>query len=333
MRNGTNVTVLGSGSFGTALATVLLNNGHNVMLWSFSQEEVDYMQKNKKNALLPHVELSEKLHITSDRAVATKDAEIIVFVTPTKFARVTLEGFKGLLKEDALIINASKGLEEGTLERLSEVISEIYPQNTVAVISGPSHAEELVEGMPTMLTAAATDIEVAKIVQDLFMNEKLRIYTNTDIVGVELGGALKNIIALATGISDGVGYGDNTKAALMTRGLSEISRLGIAMGARQETFSGLSGVGDLIVTCTSMLSRNRRCGILLGQGKSVETAVSEIGMVVEGLNTVKAAYQMALKYNIDMPIVNKIHSVISGERTPKDAMHDLMTRERKEELS
>ena len=328
----TNVTVLGSGSFGTALSMVLANNGHSVTLWSFSSKEVEFMKTNKRNALLPNIELSEKLNLTNDKELATKNTEVIVFVTPTKFARETLEGFKGLIRDDMLIINASKGLEEKTLKRLSEVIQEIYPKNTVAVLSGPSHAEELAEKIPTMLTAAAADIEIAKIVQDLFMNESVRVYTNTDVVGVELGGALKNVIALATGISDGIGYGDNTKAAIMTRGLNEISKLGIKLGAKGETFSGLSGIGDLIVTCTSIHSRNRRCGILLGQGKSIEEAVLEIGMVVEGLNTVKAAYSMSLKYNIDMPIVNKIYSVIEHGESPKQAMYNLMTRERREEL-
>ena len=303
-----NITVLGGGSFGKELFSVLLNNGHNVKMWSSFNED------------------------SCDKGKALEDADVVVYVRSSKLIRKTMEEFKDFIKEDAIIVNASKGLEEGTLLRLSEVMQDVLSKNTIAVLSGPSHAEELSQGIPTTLVAASHDLEAAKIIQNLFMNEKLRVYTNTDVVGVELGGALKNVIALATGISDGIGYGDNTKSALMTRGLNEISKLGIALGAKGETFSGLSGIGDLIATCTSVHSRNRRCGILLGQGKSIELAVKEIGMVVEGVNTAKAAYYMSLKYNVNMPIISQIYNVLENGKNPKQAVYELMTRDRREEI-
>lgn len=320
--------VIGSGSWGTALAVLLADNKNDVVLWSFRKEEAESIRENKENKeFLPGVKLSDNIFVTSvDEDV--KEAEIVVLAVPSKFVRTTCERFKDILTENQIIVNVSKGLEEGSLLRLSQVIEEVIPQCKVAVLSGPSHAEEVGKKMATTCVASSKDIKVAQKVQDAFMSSVFRVYTNDDIIGVELGGALKNLIALAAGISDGVGFGDNTKAALMTRGIVEISRLGVAMGARKETFSGLSGIGDLIVTCTSMHSRNRRAGILLGQGKSLEEALKEVHMVVEGVNTAKAAYDLSVKYNVSMPITKEIYEVVFNGKDTKEAVMSLMTRDK-----
>lgn len=320
------VAVVGSGSWGTALAVLLADNKHDVILWSFRKEEADNINEKKENTeFLPDVKINENIFVTSDDE-AVKEADMVVLAVPSKFVRSTCERFKNIFKVDSIIVNVSKGLEESSLLRLSQVIEEVVPQCKVAVLSGPSHAEEVGKKMATTCVASSKDIEIARKVQDAFMNPVFRVYTNDDIVGVELGGALKNLIALAAGISDGVGFGDNTKAALMTRGIVEISRLGIAMGAKKETFSGLSGIGDLIVTCTSMHSRNRRAGILLGQGKSLEETLKEIHMVVEGVNTAKAAYDLSVKYNVKMPITQEIYNVVFNGADTKQAVINLMTR-------
>ncbi len=328
-----NITVLGSGSWGTALSWLLHKNSHKVILWSFSKEEAENIIKERENkAFLPDVVLSEDIQITSDIQQSVHGAEIIVLAVPSRFVRETIKKFAPFLKKEQIIVNVSKGFDEEKLMRLSEVISEEAPLCKVAVLSGPSHAEEVSRGIPTTCVASSLDIEVAKQVQDIFMNDVFRVYTNTDLIGVELGGALKNVIALAAGISDGLGFGDNTKAALMTRGMAEMVRLGVAMGADPLTFGGLAGVGDLIVTCTSMHSRNRRAGILIGKGKGLEETLSEIKMVVEGVNTAKAAYLLSLKYGVEMPITSEINKALYQGKNPKDAVYYLMTRDKTDEI-
>lgn len=325
------VAVIGSGSWGTALAVQLKKAGNNVILWSFKEEEArDILTYRENREFLPGISLP------SDIVVTYKDedvlwADLFVFATPSKFTRAMAKRFSSLIPKDKIVVNVAKGLEEGSLLRLSQVIKEEIPQCHIGVLSGPSHAEEVGRGIATAIVAAAETDEVAKEIQDTFMTEMFRVYRNTDIIGVELGGALKNLIALAAGISDGLGYGDNTKAALMTRGLAEIIRLGMAMGAKGETFAGLTGIGDLIVTCTSMHSRNRRAGMLLGQGKSLEETLKEVHMVVEGVSNAKAAYELSQKFGIDMPITTEINNVLYNGKSADKAVYDLMTRSKTEE--
>lgn len=325
------IGVVGAGSWGTALAYLLNQNGHSVALWGYDKNEIVSMQNNRENKkFLPGIKLNENLKITYDSNDLI-DKEMIVFAVPSKAVREVSERFKPLFDDGRIIVNVAKGIEQESLLRLSEVIKEVIPSCKVATLSGPSHAEEVGKGMATACVASAYDLETAKKVQDAFMSQTFRVYTNMDIIGVELGGALKNLIALAAGASDGCGFGDNTKAALMTRGMTEIARLGVAMGAHQETFSGLTGIGDLIVTCTSMHSRNRRAGILMGQGKTLDEALDEIKMVVEGVNTAKAAYELSLKYNVDMPITKEINEVLFNNKNTKDAVISLMTRNKTDE--
>ncbi|WP_250278695.1 NAD(P)H-dependent glycerol-3-phosphate dehydrogenase [[Clostridium] colinum] len=326
-----NIGVVGAGSWGTALAYLLDKNGHNVTIWGFNKDEVEALNNDRENKkFLPGVKLSDNLKVTNiDEDL--KDMEMIILAVPSKAVREISERFKNTFNDGRIIVNVAKGLEEGTLFRLSQVIQEVIPNSKVAVLSGPSHAEEVGKDMATACVASAYDIEVAKKVQDVFMSVTFRVYTNMDIIGVELGGALKNLIALAAGASDGCGFGDNTKSALMTRGMTEIARLGMAMGAKRETFSGLTGIGDLIVTCTSMHSRNRRAGMLLGQGKTLEETLDEIKMVVEGVNTAKAAYDLSKKYNVDMPITTEINEVLYNNKNTRDAVITLMTRNKTDE--
>ncbi len=330
------IGIVGAGSWGTALAYLLNKNGHKVTLWGYDKYEIIEIQEKRENKrFLPDVILSPNLKITYDSNDLI-DKEIIVLAVPSKAVRQVCERFKAIFDDGRIIINVAKGIEEETLLRLSEVIKQVIPSANVATLSGPSHAEEVAKNIATACVASAYDIETARIVQDIFMNETFRVYTNMDIIGVELGGALKNLIALAVGASDGCGFGDNAKAALMTRGMTEISRLGVAMGANRETFSGLTGIGDLIVTCTSIHSRNRRAGILLGQGKSLEEALEEVQMVVEGVNTAKAAYELSKKYNVKMPITKEINEVLFNNKDTKDAVISLMGRcktDEKEEAS
>lgn len=326
------VAVIGSGSWGTALAIQLKRAGNNVILWSFKEEEAAAILSERENKeFLPGIKLDKDIVVTYKDEDVTW-ADMIVFSTPSKFVRNMAKRFAPFVKKNQIVVNVAKGLEEGTLLRLSQVIKEEIPQCKVAVLSGPSHAEEVGRNMATTIVAASEDISVAEEVQNTFMTPMFRVYTNSDIVGVELGGALKNLIALAAGISDGCGFGDNTKAALMTRGLHEISMLGIAMGAKRETFAGLAGVGDLIVTCTSMHSRNRRAGILLGQGKTLKETLDEVHMVVEGVSNAKAAYELSKKLNINMPITHEINAVIYNGKDVKQAVYDLMTRDKVEEI-
>lgn len=326
------VAVIGSGSWGTALAVQLKRAENNVILWSFKEEEAASILADRENKeFLPGIKLDSDITVTCKDEDITW-ADMIVFSTPSKFVRNMAKRFAPFVKHNQIVVNVAKGLEEGSLLRLSQVIKEEIPQCRVGVLSGPSHAEEVGKNMATTIVAASEDSEVSTEIQNTFMTPMFRVYTNSDIIGVELGGALKNLIALAAGISDGCGFGDNTKAALMTRGLHEISRLGMAMGAKRETFSGLAGVGDLIVTCTSMHSRNRRAGILLGQGKSLDETLNEVHMVVEGVINAKAAYELAEKLNIDMPITNEINNVLYKNKNVKQAVYDLMTRDKNEEL-
>lgn len=326
------VSVIGSGGWGTALAILLVKNGHDVTLWSWCKEESDVLLSEKENkAFLPGVRLPEEMKFTSDIESAVKNAEMVVTVLPSHRLRYYAVKMAPFI-EDRIIVNCTKGLEPGTLKTMAECIKEEIPFAKVVVLSGPSHAEEVARDIPTTVVAASEDQELAETVQSVFMSENFRVYTNSDVCGVEIGGALKNVIALCAGIVDGIGYGDNTKAALMTRGLSEITRLGVALGAKRETFMGLTGIGDLIVTCTSMHSRNRRAGILLGQGKSLSETLSEIKMVTEGITSCSAAYELAKRMNVDMPIVKEAYSVLYENKSPRTAVLDLMMRGKKEEV-
>lgn len=326
------IAVIGSGSWGTAMAILLAGKKYDIYLWSWQQEETDRLNLYRENKeFLPGVQLPDNIVCSHDMGFCVKDADIIITAVPSIATRTTARQLGKFVAEGQKILNISKGLEEETLLRLSEVYKSEIPQASVSVMSGPSHAEEVSRGLPTTNVVASDDIETSKWIQSVIMNDVFRIYTSDDIVGVELGGALKNVIALCAGISDGLGFGDNTKAALMTRGLAEIKRLGVALGAKSETFSGLSGMGDLIVTCTSMHSRNRRAGILIGQGKTLEETLKEVHMVVEGVNTASAAYKLAQKMNVTMPITEEACNILYNNKLARDAVYSLMTREGKAE--
>lgn len=324
------IGVAGSGGWGTAMAVLLSNSGHDVTLWSYFKEESETLSKNHENKLLPGVKIPDSVKFTNNISDCA-ECEIIIIAVPSHTVRQTCKSLAPYVSDGQIIVNISKGFDEGTYLRLSETIREEIPNARVLVMSGPSHAEEVGRGMPTTNVIANEDHDLAVYVQKIFMTDKFRIYTNTDVIGVELGGALKNVIALCVGICDGLGYGDNTKAALMTRGMAEIVRLGTAMGANVRTFAGLSGIGDLIVTCTSMHSRNRRAGILIGKGETAEQARAEVGMVVESIKTCDAAYHLAKKYNVDMPIVNEAYKVLFENKPAGDAVWDLMCRSEKRE--
>ena len=326
------ITVLGSGAWGTALSLVLLENGHQVTLWSYTREESQTLRDNRENPMLKGVPLPDALALTDDMA-CVKGCGLVVLATPSFAVRTTAAKLKDLVDPGTILVSVSKGIEKDTSLRLSQVIEEeIGDKCPVVVLSGPSHAEEVGRRIPTGVVAAASDRAVAEQVQDLFMNHRFRVYTSDDKVGTELCAALKNIIALCAGCCDGMGFGDNTKAALMTRGLSEIARLGMAMGGKKETFAGLTGVGDLIVTCTSMHSRNRRCGILIGQGVPVEEALKQIGAVVEGYYATATGKELAEKLGVEMPITEAAYSVLYEGKDPKVVLDELMTREKKHEI-
>lgn len=330
------ITVLGAGSWGTALAAVLAENGHDCLLWTRRKEQSDEINTFHTNEqYLPGRELPADLRATHNLTEASEHSSLIVVGVPSKGIRDVCRELNGLLTEPALLIHISKGIEPDTLKRISEMIREEIDEDKIrdiVVLSGPSHAEEVVLRHPTTVTAASDHLSTAEYVQDLFMNQYLRVYTNTDVIGVELGGALKNVIGLAAGIVDGLGYGDNAKAALITRGLAEISRLGVKMGAQPLTFSGLTGLGDLIATCTSVHSRNWRAGNLLGQGHSLEEVLKMVGMVVEGVRTTKAAYQLSKKYDVPMPITEALYQVLFEGQQPKEAVDQLMLRMKKHEM-
>lgn len=322
--------VIGSGGWGTAIAVLLANKGNEVYLWSWIQEETDRLNKDRENKeFLPGVKLPDNIVCTHDMAECVEGAEVIVTAAPSPATRVTAKQLASCVKEGQRIVNISKGLE-GEL-RLSQVYREEIPQADISVLSGPSHAEEVGRGIPTTVVVASESMETAEYLQDVFMTDTFRVYTSDDIIGVELGGALKNVIALCAGISDGLGYGDNSKAALITRGCAEITRLGVAMGAKAATFAGLSGLGDLIVTGTSKLSRNHTAGELLGQGMSLDEALKKVHMVVEGVNTATAAYNLGKKYGVETPIIEQAYNVLYNGVSPRDAVNLLMTRKKKSE--
>ncbi|AOY77407.1 NAD(P)H-dependent glycerol-3-phosphate dehydrogenase [Clostridium formicaceticum] len=327
------IAVLGAGSWGTALSLVLNSNNHVVNLWMRREEQYHQMLETRENRkYLPEVKIPSNIHLFTDSIAAIKGTDIILLAVPTQKVREVLKSIKSYVEPHQIIVNAAKGIEQKSQLRISEVVEAELPQQPYAMLSGPSHAEEVATNMPTAIVAASLKKDTAEFVQHAFMTSKFRVYTNPDVAGVELGGALKNVIAFGAGIADGLGFGDNVRAALMTRGIREIARLGKAMGADISTFAGLSGIGDLIVTCTSMHSRNRRAGILIGKGKSLKETLQEIGMVVEGITTTNVAYELAMKYNIEMPITEEIYKVLYEGRNPKDAVINLMTRDRKNEM-
>lgn len=326
------IAVVGSGGWGTALALILVENGHNVTIWSYKAEEAESLCTTHENSLLPGVALPEELSITSDIS-CVQDKDLVVFATPSFAVRETAKSAAPYLSDRTIIVSVSKGIEKGTSLRLSQIIDEeTNGRCRLVALSGPSHAEEVARKIPTGCVAASADREAAEIVQNVFMNEHFRIYSSPDIVGVELAAALKNVIALCYGVCDGLGFGDNTRALLMTRGLTETARLGVAMGGHRDTFAGLAGVGDLIVTCTSMHSRNHRAGILIGQGMSVDAALKEIGAVVEGYYATETVKTLAEKYNIEMPISEGAYQVLYNGKDLKTVMSELMMRSKKHEI-
>lgn len=327
------ICVIGAGSWGTALAISLSKKGHIVNMWMRNENQYSHMFKDRENVkYLPGVILPENIILYNNIYEAVKDAKIILLTISSQSIRSVIQNIKTIINKDQIIVNASKGLENSTLLRISQVIEGELPENAYVVLSGPSHAEEVCRDLPTTLVAASSKIEVAEYIQDIFISSNLRIYTNPDVVGVEVGGALKNVIAIGAGISEGLGFGDNAKAALMTRGIREVARLGQAMGAEISTFAGLSGIGDLIVTCTSMHSRNRRCGIKIGQGQKIEEAIESIGMVVEGVITTKVAYELSVKYQVEMPITTEIYNVLYQGCNAREAVANLMIRSRTHEI-
>lgn len=326
------ICVLGAGSWGIALTRLLDLNGHEVTVWSIDPEEVSMLKEfSQHKTKLPGVMLPGTISYTTDVQQALDDKELVVMAVPSPFVRSTAKTVAPYIKENAIIVNVAKGIEEESLLRLSEVINQEIPIAQVTVLSGPSHAEEVGKSMPTTVVVGAADKALAKKVQDVFMNDFFRVYISPDMIGIELGGALKNVIALAAGIADGLGCGDNTKAALITRGIHEITALGTVMGGKAETFSGLSGIGDLIVTCASQHSRNRRAGFLMGQGRTYQEAMDEVKMVVEGVYSAKAALALANKYDVEMPIVENVNKLLFDNYSAKDALHELLTRDRKKE--
>lgn len=326
------ISVLGAGSWGTALAVLLYNNGHEVTLWSALADEVKMLsEKREHETKLPGVRLPDNMEITTDLEKSLLDSDVAVLAVPSPFTRSTAHQMSSFTRKGQIVVNVAKGVEEHTLMTLSEIISEEIPQADVCVLSGPSHAEEVGKGIPTTCVVSAEKRETAEFLQGIFMSPVFRVYTTPDILGVELGGALKNVIALAAGTADGLGYGDNTKAALITRGIAEIARLGIKMGAKTETFYGLSGMGDLIVTCASVHSRNRKAGYLMGKGYTMKEAMDEVKMVVEGVYSAKAAKSLAEKYQVEMPIIEEVNKVLFENKPAAEAVQDLMLRDKKVE--
>lgn len=326
------VAIMGAGSWGTALALLLHKNGHEVTVWSIKEEEVELLKaKREHTSKLPGVKLPKDMLFTSDMESAVLGKEFVVLAVPSPFTRSTAKKMKPYVAAGQILVNVAKGIEETTLMTLSEQIEEEIPQAEVAVLSGPSHAEEVGRGLPTTVVIGAKTKETAEFLQQAFMDEVFRVYISPDILGIELGGSLKNVIALAAGIADGLGYGDNTKAALITRGIKEIARLGVAMGGAVESFSGLTGIGDLIVTCASVHSRNRKAGYLIGQGRSMQEAMDEVKMVVEGVYSTKAAVALGKKYEIDLPIIKQVNAVLFEGKDAGTAVKELMMRDGKAE--
>lgn len=326
------ISVIGAGSWGTALALLLSKNGHEVNVWSIMEEEVKMLsEKREHTEKLPGVKLPDGMTFTTDLEQSVKGKDLLVLAVPSPFTRSTSKSMCPYVAEGQLIVNVAKGVEESTLMTLSEIIEQEIPKAEVAVLSGPSHAEEVGKGLPTTCVAGAKTKKTAEYIQEVFMNEVFRVYTSPDVLGIELGGALKNVVALAAGIADGLGYGDNTKAALITRGIAEIARLGMKMGGEYKTFAGLTGIGDLIVTCASVHSRNRRAGILIGKGYSMEEAMKEVKMVVEGVHSAKAAMGLSKKYQVALPIIEQVNQVLFENKPADEAVKELMLRDRRDE--
>lgn len=323
-----NICVIGSGSWGCALAIHIAKNGYNVKIWSFTQEEADLINNEKKCKFLPQATIPQNVYCTTDLKMAVEASDIILHVTPSKFFRDTLKKYKQYITNQPLII-CSKGFEKETLLTLSEVAKQEIPNIKIGAFSGPSHAEEVSMGIPTAIVIASKELEVQNLIQNIFMNETMRVYTSFDIQGVELGGALKNIIAFCAGITAELELGDNTFAALITRGLTEIARLGVAMGGEHNTFYGLSGLGDLIVTCLSEHSRNRKAGRCIGRGLTLEQTKKEVGMTIESIDNIEVAYELSKKYDIETPIVETVYDVLYNNLEPRKAVSRLMTREKK----
>ena len=327
-----NIGILGSGTWGTALANCLTNIGHEVTVWTKFEKEKEILEQTHIHPNLPGVELNKNIVFTTNLSSAVKDKEIVIFATPSIFIRETAIAVKAYLNPSQIIVTVAKGIEEKTFFTMTEILEDVLGKEySITALSGPTHAEEVSRGIPSTIVSAGTDLNACKIVQKAFEGTPLRVYTNNDVLGVEICGALKNIIALATGISDGLGFGDNTRAAIITRGLAEITRLGLSVGCKIETFIGLAGVGDLVVTATSRHSRNSRAGYLLGQGHSLEDTLKEVGMVVEGINALPAAKNLAEKNNVDIPIIDAVYDVVNNKRNPKEIVLSLLSREQKQE--
>ena len=328
-----NVAILGSGGWGVALSMILNKNGHNVKIWSYTEEEKNIINNDRKCKFLPNITIPDGVYCYNEYEEVINGADYIIVVTPSSAIRNTMKAIKDIVKEDQTLILASKGIEPGTHKIYTEVIREFFPRNRIGCISGPSHAEEVSRFIPTCVVVSSNDNELSQELQELFMNEIFRVYINNDTLGVELGAALKNIIALASGICEGIGFGDNSQAALITRGLFEITRIGEALGAERDTFYGLTGFGDLFVTCGSLNSRNRRCGTLIGQGHTASEARDMLGgMVVEGMSAVDAAMELVKEYDIYAPIISEMYEIIHNDKSAKDAVESLMKRKGKQEI-
>lgn len=327
------ITVLGGGTWGVALAVLLDSNGHNVTIWSALEKEINDLKETHTHKGLPGAVIPESISYTLDHAEAANDKDLIIMAVASSFTRRTAKAFAPFIKDGQRIVTVAKGIEEETLMTQTQIVESEIPNAKLAVLSGPSHAEEVSRMLPTTVVVGSEDIKNAENIADLFMRDVFRVYTSTDVLGIELGGSIKNVIALAAGISDGLGYGDNAKAAIITRGIAEMSRLGTAMGGKEATFAGLTGIGDLIVTCDSMHSRNRRAGILIGQGKTMQEAMDEVQQIVEGVYSAKAAKALADKYQISMPIVEQVNQVLFENKPALQAFNDLMGRERKNEIA
>ncbi|MBQ8881704.1 MAG: NAD(P)-dependent glycerol-3-phosphate dehydrogenase [Oscillospiraceae bacterium] len=329
-----NVGVLGAGTWGMALARMLYNSGHRVCVWSALKKEVEEFSATRRHPNLPGMEIPEGITFTGEMAEVCRERDVLLFAVPSPFVRSTARQASPFIQDGQIIVDVAKGIEADTLLTMTQIIAQELNNPTVKLValSGPTHAEEVAKDLPTTIVSACEDREAAELVQNVFWGTCMRVYTNDDVQGVELCGAMKNVIALASGVATGLGYGDNAKAALITRGMAEISRLGMAMGCREQTFGGLAGIGDLIVTATSMHSRNNRCGMLIGQGVPVEEAIRQVGMVVEGINALPAAIALKKKYQVEMPIVEAAYAVVYEGTQPKDVVQQLMGRDKKPEL-
>ena len=329
------IGILGAGTWGTALANLLASSGHEVMLWSRFAEEVNTIMKTHRHKNLPGVEINKNILYSCSIEEAVEDKDVIVMAVPSIYVRETTALAKQYLKPNQIIVTVAKGVEKGTLMTTSEIIHDVLKDKNLPVValSGPTHAEEVAIGLPTLIVSACERLPIAEEIQNIFYSSSLRVYTNQDILGVELCGALKNIIAIAAGMSDGLGYGDNAKAALITRGLREITKIGLAMGANVNTFSGLTGIGDIVVTATSVHSRNHKAGYLLGQGYSLQETLEKVGMVVEGLNSLEAAIELEKKYNLQLPIIDTVAAIIEGKVDVKEAVNKLFARKKQNEIA